>query len=75
MVDGFRTIKVLLALSEEENVPSAVRSGTVPLLTYTHCKFSYVRCFRNPTALLLRLGCSPYRFSHRNFFSDPIDAN
>ena len=28
MVAGFSTINVLLALSEEENVPSAVRSGT-----------------------------------------------
>ena len=45
MVAGFRTIKVLLVLSEEENVPSEVRSGTVPLLTYSYCKFPYVRCF------------------------------
>ena len=69
MVGGFRTIKVLLVLSEEENVPSAVRSGTVPLLTYTYCKFPYVRCFRKPTALLLCLGCSPCRFLHWAFFS------
>ena len=74
MIGGFRTIKVLLALSEEENVPSAVRSGTVLLLTYSYCKFPYVRCFRKPTALLLRLGCTPYRFSYWAFFSDPIDA-
>ena len=49
MVGGFRTIKVLLALSEEKNVPSAVRSGTANLLTYTQSTFSYVRCFRKPT--------------------------
>ena len=68
MVAGFSTIKVLLALSEEENVPSAVRSGTVLLLTYTYCKFPYVCCFRKPTALLLCLGCSPHRFLHWAFF-------
>ena len=68
MVGGFRTIKVLLVLSEEENVPSEVRSGTVPLLTYTYCKFPHVCCFRKPTALLLCLGCSPYCFSHWAFF-------
>ena len=74
MVAGFCTIKVLLALSEEENVPSAVRSGTANLLTYTHCTFPCVRCLRKPTALLLRLGCSLCRFSRWAFFSDPIDA-
>ena len=68
IVAGFRTIKVLLTLSEEENVPSAVRSGTANLLTYTQSTFSYVRCFRKPTALLLCLGCSPHRFSHWAFF-------
>ena len=68
MVAGFRTIKVLLAVSEEENVPSAVRSGTVSLLTYTYCKFPYVRCFRKPNALLLCLGCSPHRFLYWAFF-------
>ena len=75
MVAGFsNSIKVLLTLSEEENVPSAVRSGTANLLTYTQSTFSYVRCFRKPTALLLCLGCSPYRFSHWAFCADPIDA-
>ena len=74
MVGGFRTIKVLLELSEEENVPSEVRSGTVPLLTYSYCKFPYVRCFWSQPPLCCVSGAVPTAPCIELFFPDPIDA-